>query len=117
MDSKGYLFFKIWIFQGQFRLTKQEEKGLLHVCLYVTFIYVQSWYTARCAVSAPRNDLELAKRLISSCEKNPDFLPAARKLTGHLWYLGEENVGLAFFDPKVSARKKGNGKSNRRIAF
>lgn len=29
-----------------------------------------------------------------------------RKFVNHLWYLADENIGLAFFDKKVSAAEK-----------
>ena len=50
--------------------------------------------------SAPRNDLGLLKMLYDYPDKNI-ATTALNKLSGHLWYLSEELVALAFFDQEV----------------
>ncbi|KAG0724105.1 hypothetical protein GWK47_041316 [Chionoecetes opilio] len=61
--SKVLYSFKIWMFRGQFRLTKKEERGLQRLCLFVVRVYAKAWIEASFSVQAPRLDLELIKAL------------------------------------------------------
>lgn len=59
------------------------------------------------ATSAPRNDLELLKNLKEFENMNKALSKKAlTKFLGHLWYLSEELVALAFFDDEVSVERK-----------
>ncbi|KAG0726272.1 hypothetical protein GWK47_036956 [Chionoecetes opilio] len=43
MDVKVLYSFKIWMFRGQFRLTKKEDRGLQRLCLFVVRVYAKAW--------------------------------------------------------------------------
>jgi hypothetical protein len=103
--AKALYSLKIWLFRGQFKLTAREEKGLHDVCMFVVLLYVSAWFTAPYAASSPRNDLRFLKQL---CTYNNQAIAkvASHKFAGHLWYLSEELVGLAFFDTDISVEIK-----------
>ncbi|KAG0713776.1 hypothetical protein GWK47_015469 [Chionoecetes opilio] len=105
--SKVLYSFKIWMFRGQFRLTKKEERGLQRLCLFVVRVYAKAWIEASFSVQAPRLDLELIKALGTYDKIDPEIGDVAlSKLSSHLWYVSEELVGLSFFDSDVSCETK-----------
>ena len=56
---------------------------------------------------APSNDLTFMKNLVECEAVDEDVRKVAfKKFKNHLWYLGEELIGLAFFDPKISIQCK-----------
>ena len=63
---------------------------------------MKAWFQAPSAISAPHNDLLLLKDTDSYKDINPTISGIAmKKFLGHLWYLSEELVALAFFDDEV----------------
>ncbi len=98
---------KIFLFRSQFRLTAREMSGLSHFNSFVLKVYLKAWFTCACASSAPRNDLQLLCELENYKKINESVANAAIKsFSGHLWYLSETLVGLAFFDSEVSNEMK-----------
>ncbi|ESO00284.1 hypothetical protein HELRODRAFT_176149 [Helobdella robusta] len=70
-------------------------------------VYIKSWFTSPCASSAPNNDLLLFRELESYKKTNEAVANVALKsFSGHLWYLNEVLIGLAFFDSEVSFETK-----------
>lgn len=70
-------------------------------------MYIEAWFTAPLAISAPSNDLKLIQALADYKTENCIISEAAgSKFRGHLWYLSEELVGLAFYDPDVPSESK-----------
>jgi hypothetical protein len=59
--------------------------------------YVKSWFLSCLPKAAPKSDLNLLKSLAKG---------TLTKLMNHLWYLSEELVALAFFDPGVTLAEK-----------
>lgn len=105
--AKALYAFKIYMFSTQFKLTKREKKGLGNVCLFLVRCYVTAWYDATSAVSAPLNDLALLRNLSRFQEVDAAISKAAlKKFGGHMWYISEELVGLAFFDSRISIEDK-----------
>ena len=105
--AKVLYIFKIWMFRGQFKLTKREELGLRSTCIFVACVYIKAWFTALLAASAPNNDLNLLKTLVRYQKENSSIFEAASsKLAGHLWYISEELMALAFFDSAVNVKSK-----------
>lgn len=97
------------MFQGQFKLTKRELKAITEICVFVVIIYVRYWFQAPVASSAPRIDLWLLKELNGFEKINKAIAKKAlTKFLGHLWYLSEELVALAFFDNEISIEIKQN---------
>ncbi|KYN05953.1 hypothetical protein ALC62_03109, partial [Cyphomyrmex costatus] len=99
--SKALYSLKIYMYKSQFQLTPQELSGLRDVCIFIVQLFVKAWFTA------PNHDLQFLKSLIRFENINKKAAQAAvKKFTGHLWYLNEELVGLAFFDSTVSSDTK-----------
>src|SRR6218665_403014 len=96
---------KISIFRSQFKMTARELSALGEFCVFVVKVYLKAWYSA---VSAPRNDLQLIRDLYGYRNINAAISKAAFKSfsAGHLWYLNEVLIGLAFFDPNVPVEMK-----------
>ncbi len=61
--SKVLYSFKIWMFWGQFHLTKKEEKGLAQMCIFFARVYAKAWWEATFPTQAPQFNLELIKAL------------------------------------------------------
>lgn len=75
--------------------------------LYACNVYLKHWFLCQVPQKAPSNDLELLKEL--EHYKTIDKLIAdavQRRLCGHLWYLNEANVALAFFDNEINIEMK-----------
>ena len=105
--AKALYSLKIWLFRGQFHLTDREDKGLRDICIFVVRMYITVWFTAPLAISAPFNDLKFIQSLVNYKQVNQAVCKATSdKFSGHLWYLCEELVGLAFYDPLVSTESK-----------
>jgi len=100
--AKAIYSLKIWMFRQQFKLTKKEQQGIADVCLFTVHLYVKAWFQAPSAIAAPHNDLLLLKDIDSYNDINPTISGIAmKKFLGHLWYLSEALVALAFFDDEV----------------
>jgi hypothetical protein len=99
--------FKIYLFRSQFKLTSKKLNGLQQFNLFITSVYLQAWYTRPSAASAPRQDLQMLKKLVEYKQLNERGANAAlNTFRRHLWYISEITVGLAFFDDGVSAETK-----------
>lgn len=96
---------KIYLFRQQFKLTKTELNGLHRFVLFAISTYVPAWVTAPNAVAAPGNDLKFLKKIVTYADRGISKAATAAFLN-HLWYISEELVGLAFFDPNVSTATK-----------
>ena len=54
--SKVIYSLKIWMFRGEFHLSKKEEKGLQDVSIFEARVYLRAWMTALKPASAPYHD-------------------------------------------------------------
>jgi hypothetical protein len=100
--AKAIYAIKMWMFKGQFPLTKKEEAGIRDIAIFVVRFYLKAWFEAALPTAAPLNDLLLLKNLQQYKTANSTVANAAlKKLAGHLWYLSEELVAFAFFDERV----------------
>lgn len=105
--AKAIYCLKLFMFKDQFKLSKKELKAITEICVFVVTIYIRCWFQAPVATSAPRNDLWLLKNLKKFENINKAMSKKAlSKFLGHLWYLSEELVALAFFDDEVSVESK-----------
>lgn len=105
--AKALYALKIYLFRDQFKVTPYEARGIHDVCVFIVRVYVRAWFTAPDAVSAPRHDLGFLQSLKAYESIHPAISKAAvKKFSGHLWYLSEELVALALFDPSVPADTK-----------
>lgn len=97
---------KVYLFRSQFPHHKNIS-GLLSVCVFIVGVYVEAWFSAPFATSAPRSDLKLMADLREFALLHPEASSAAqRKFSGHLWYLSEELVGLSVFDTGLSFEER-----------
>jgi hypothetical protein len=105
--SKAIYALKVLMFRSQFKLTAREEKGLRQIAVFISPLYTRAWTLAQEVAAAPRHDLQLLKDLTTNMDVDRDVGKAAlAKLQGHLWYLSEELVALALFDPLVTLEEK-----------
>lgn len=105
--SKAIYSLKMFVFRDQFTLSKKQLNGLRDVCLFLVKIYVNAWFGCTNAISAPRQDLSFVKESIEYVKTDPSVSKEVlRKMMNHLWFLSEELVALAFFDPDVSFEEK-----------
>ena len=96
---------KMFLFRDSaFRLLARELKGLKELCIFGVKFYITTWFSSRSGISAPKNDLLLARRLLVSGDRIS--LGALKKLKGHFWYLSEELIGFSFFDDSISVEEK-----------
>ncbi|MEL6606429.1 MAG: hypothetical protein AAFP20_24820, partial [Cyanobacteria bacterium J06614_10] len=86
--SKVIYSLKVWMFSGQFKLSKKESHGLERVLVFIVKFYLKAWTTATDGVSAPASDLALLQKLTAFEECDSQVSKAAsKKLASHLWYL------------------------------
>lgn len=103
--SKVIYSSKMWLFRGQFKMTKTEHQGIAAIAAFGVLVYLKSWITAPLATNAPLNDFLLIKQLLSYPVPNISSVTST-KLGLHLWYLSEELIALALFDNRVSVETK-----------
>ncbi|CAH1102793.1 unnamed protein product [Psylliodes chrysocephalus] len=97
--AKAIYRLKIFMFRGQFSLSKREIGSLRQICTFIILIYVKVWSTCSVAIQASNNDLQLLKKLLFCPEiQLPVLQKALKKLSAHLWYLDEELAALALFN-------------------
>ena len=110
--AKTIYALKIYMFREQFNLTTRETNGLRKFCIFVIRLYIKPWFTATNPIRAPKNDLDFLESL--SCIDVDENIrkTVLSKFCNHLWYLGEELVSLAFFDPTIDVETKRRMVSN-----
>ena len=98
---------KIYLFRSQFHLSPREMTGIQELNVFVVRLYLKAWFTCTVPASAPRNDLQLIKNLVSYSAVNKHVANSTTKsFMRHLWYLNEQLIGLAFFDASLSIEEK-----------
>src|SRR6218665_270955 len=96
---------KISLFCSQFVMKKRELANIKRYSVFAVSLYVRPWFVANVAVSAPANDLEFIKRLVTYEDKSISNA-ASTAFSRHLWYLSEIMILLAFFDPDTCFSEK-----------
>lgn len=105
--SKAIYSLKMFVFREQFQLTKRELGALRDICLFLVKLYIKVWFGCTNAISAPCQDLCFVKSSIEYAKMDPAVSATVlKKMQNHLWYLSEELVALAFFDPDVTFEEK-----------
>lgn len=93
---------KIYMFRKQLQIKKKGMDDIRRFLVFILKVYLEHWFMANQAVSAPRNDLRLLKKLNELLEIIPLTAQATiAKMKKHLWYVSEVLIALAFFDPDV----------------
>lgn len=107
--AKATYSLKIFLFRNKFYLTKSEIAGLKELSLFTIIFYLKAWYTAPCTITAPNNDLNLIKELISyKIFNNTISRTCSGKSADQLWYLNNELSVSFLFDETVSVETKKN---------
>jgi len=82
------------------RLFHSFKPGLWQIAVLVCRLYAKAWTLAPEAAATPWHDQQLLKDLTAYMDVKRDVTKAAlSKLQRHLWYLLEELIVLALFDP------------------
>lgn len=114
--SKAIYSLKIFLFRFQFKLTARQKKGFAEFNAFVVVYYIKVWFECPISVNAARLDLQFINDMIDFIEKDKKLATAiVSKFSGHLWYLSEECMGMAFFDKNISSYEKRKMVSNLRI--
>ena len=103
--AKVLYVIKMWLFRSQMPFHAHDLKAVKDAAIFSVLVYLKYWMTATLAAAAPRRDFEFMHDLLHYPEKAIAML-ALEKLRNHLWYLSDELVALAFFDPEVDAETK-----------
>ena len=105
--AKAIYGLKVFMFRSQLNLTAKETKALRLFNLFVTLVYTEAWFRSSQVLEAPLNDLNFFKKIRSFGDIHRETSRvAAKAMERHTWYLGEELVALAFFDPRVPSETK-----------
>jgi hypothetical protein len=97
-------------------LNCEEESNYKELCLFYSLVYVKFWFLAPIAADAPKNDLDLFKRLQAYKSINPALSNVGlAKLRNHFWYVSPELMVLSLFSKKVKIR--GNEILNLNITY
>ena len=72
---------RIFLFREVFKLTKQEENDLLHICIFIVTIYtsIDAWFSSTSAISAPYNDFMLLRQIYNFENIDKDIAQVALK--------------------------------------
>src|SRR6218665_176720 len=97
---------KMWLFRDHFRrMTASEKRGIRDLATFAVIIHFKTWITVPTGAEAPLNDFRLMFELLKYPHEAISRT-TSKKLGRHLWYISEELVGLALFDPRVSLEIK-----------
>ena len=113
--AKAIYALKLYLLQGQLKMTRQELKGVTEICMFVALVYAKAWCRATRAEQAPRVDLEFLHDLETMLEATviTDVTKQAQAaMKRHLWYFSETLVALAFFDQGVLQEEKQRMREN-----
>lgn len=86
-----------------------ELDALRDVNIFIINLYVKAWFNCTKGISAPNQDLKFIKDVIAYSEIDEAISDiVVKRFSTHLWYLSEETIAFAFFDPAVPDREKKN---------
>ena len=87
------------------KMTARELQALQRFNRFVVLVYLQSWFTSRCVVDAPVNDIRLIGRLRAFDDKGIQNA-GLKMMIRHSWYLSPELATLALFSAKLTSEEK-----------
>ncbi|KAG0713304.1 hypothetical protein GWK47_016498 [Chionoecetes opilio] len=103
--AKAIYCLKLQMLKSQLSLTGREKAGVERVALFVALVYCKQWHEAPISVKAPLNDV-LSLEILKTYPDQTVAKAAEQALRRHLWYVSEENAGLAFFDSRIDVEEK-----------
>lgn len=88
-------------------MSKKEENALRRIIIYTIRFHIKAWFTSTNAITAPNHDLNFMKSIYKYQTIDPEISKlAVKKFSNHLWYLSDETIALALFDPRVALNEK-----------
>ena len=95
--AKAIYILKIYLFREEFALSSEEMLGIQDICIFLTNLYIEAWFSAPIPEKAPHQDLRFVQQLYAyeAVDKNISEI-GLRKFSGHLWYLTPECAALSF---------------------
>ncbi|KAG0727484.1 hypothetical protein GWK47_034566 [Chionoecetes opilio] len=103
--AKAIYCLKLQMLKSQLSLTGRDKAGVERVALFVALVHCKQWHEAPISVKAPLNDV-LFLEILRTYPDQTVAKAAEQALRCHLWYVSEENAGLAFFDSRIDVEKK-----------
>lgn len=98
---------RLFLFRHQYKLSASIQNGLRDFCCFCIKVYVKYWFTCENPLSAARNDLHMLKDIKGYHTVHSKISQVAlTTMMRHLWYLGEINIGFAFFDDEINISTK-----------
>lgn len=98
---------KMFMFKGQFKMSSKEVQALRRIIVYTIRYHVKAWFLCTHAINAPNHDLSLMKSLYEYRKIDREMSElAVKKFCNHLWYLSDECIAFAVFDPEVPVAEK-----------
>lgn len=105
--AKGIYVLEMFIFRKQFGFLPGELEATRNVSIFIITLYLEAWFNCTNGISAPNQDLKFLKDAIAYSSVNEKISKVvAKRFSKHLWYLTEETVAFAFFDPTVLNEEK-----------
>ncbi|KAG0716138.1 hypothetical protein GWK47_010338 [Chionoecetes opilio] len=114
--AKAIYCLKLQMLKSQLSLTGREKAGVERMALFVALVYCKQWHEAPISVKAPLNDV-LFLEILKTYPDQTVAKAAEQALRRHLWYVSEENAGLAFFDSRIDVEEKKQMKLNADEGF
>ena len=92
----------MYLFRFQFKLTSRELNCIRDISIFVVKLYIKVWFGCTNAIQCPNQDLNFLRDSFEYAKIDKVVSDAViETIKNHLWYLTQELVGLAFFDPDV----------------
>lgn len=105
--AKAINALKLFLLRDQITFKSKERTQLRDMCVFIIKMYVPAWFSCTNSIEAANNDLKFIKQGIDYSKIDQSVSKAIiNKMSKHLWYLSEELIGLAFYDPNVSINEK-----------
>lgn len=107
--AKAIYSLKIYLFRDQIEFAAGVLEGLREVCVFIIRLYTKAWFQCTSSIGAPLHDLTFIQDSIqyASIDKTSSEV-VLKKISNQLWYISDETIGFAFFDPKVTNEMKKN---------
>lgn len=101
--AKAIYVLKIYLFRGEFALSSEEMVGIKDICIFITSLYIETWFNAPIPEKARHQDLRFVQQLYAyqAVDKSASQ-KGLHKFSGHLWYLTSERAALSFFYADLS---------------
>lgn len=105
--AKAITALKMFLVRDQIQFDGEILTKLRDFCIFVVKMYAKAWFSCTNGVVAANQDLHFIKNAILYSNVDDQISGGIlEKMCGHMWYLSEDLVAMAFFDPIVSFAEK-----------